>query len=600
MINTQFKKENIFKTILISIIFGGILFFSDVHIINAVWNCSSPYNTAAYDYVKTNGRQDRAECVRGRSGCDNPGDWSDECSDPCTNPSGCGSCEGRCIGDQLYYADIWDDDSSEDGVRIKSRTCRNLTVGRTSACFPVASIDSPGSNVSFTHGDNISFEGSGTDPNDDDINGYVWRIRTVANNNAGNYLDDVFIYEGNFNKNNLPVNEYIIFLKVIDEVNAHSDYVWKRLSVTERVVPIRGACAENSPYEYESIIDSWPSTLNLYFCEEGTRTSLPSFPVQGGSVTWGCNGNSTGTSTAADACSASRELPPRVDGVCLDSPIELSVGDESWVGAEVISFCETGTPSSNLPTFPAYGQTAKWTCIGLGPEHEDTEIDACSAIREKPEATCGTQIEHSTDVTPSGELYTLCTTGSTEVATPFFRTDGNWEWTCKHDISAADPLEIKCETPSCLAGTPIEFQRYVYLERGGGVNSASVIVTCPNVCCVIQREGTEGNKQIDVAGQAESNEVICTDDVGQIQIPPGGIDLVADCWFDGDDRTNDGELTVENIGSFRIDTMCTARECNAGGTCQATPQAAINLNECKSSCNSNVDCSSGSMIETRP
>jgi hypothetical protein len=61
--------------------------------------------------------------------------------------------------------------------------------------------------------------------------------------------------------------------------------------------------------------------------------------------------------------------------------------------------------------------------------------------------------------------------------------------------------------------------------------------------------------------------------------------------------------TTTEVGidkGFTIATACMESQCTASGTCAKTPKPASSRDQCESSCNSNADCSSGRMIETKP
>lgn len=80
--------------------------------------------------------------------------------------------------------------------------------------------------------------------------------------------------------------------------------------------PVNGACGTNAT--------NWSAGSSYYtgtFCSAGTVSpSNPAFPVQGGSTTWNCNGNSCGSSVS---CTAYRKLPAPTVGV---SPTTVASG----------------------------------------------------------------------------------------------------------------------------------------------------------------------------------------------------------------------------------------------------------------------------------
>ncbi len=286
-----------------------------------------------------------------------------------------------------------------------------------------------------------------------------------------------------------------------------------------------------------------------------------------------------------------------VPGACMSESLytyEATV--TNWPETVSTYFCEKGTPTFT-PTqanFPGYGDIKTWGCSGVGGE-QATLDDACSAKHLAPSAMCGTQHPNkSTDVTPPLESYSLCGTDCSKVEIPTLGTNGKWSWECKHKELAADPITVECEAPSCLIDMPINLQKYVYFDSDGNPKDASISVKngCA-VCCKIDGNITDVNK--------EQENIICTGEKGWLKLTnSGSSSYEARCWLNGGTNCEIEGNCPEVIYDLPVDTMCTARECSAGGTCQATPQAADAPNKCKSSCNSNADCSRGRIIETRP
>ena len=309
-------------------------------------------------------------------------------------------------------------------------------------------------------------------------------------------------------------------------------------------------------------------TTNL--CAFGTATT----PTLVSNVwTWTCRGSDNTTSADDSNCSA----PRSVDGVCNSTATGIYTIDEiAYRG----SLCTSGTPTIAPTPFLTYGETKTWGCNGIG-TGISTSATACSATRQRPAASCGSQHGQTTDTLPSSNL---CTAPSTASAVTY-DTSGHWQWVCTHPSTEADPKTVNCSAPSCLATTPFELQPYVYLNDDDPIH-ATMTVICPNVCCSIN-------------DASDTDITICNGTPGQITVSPGAQTYPAACWYDGDDDdTHDGEVIVNHSGTVR--TMCTARSCNTQGTCQSTPQPAASSDECASSCNSDADCSQGRMIETRP
>jgi hypothetical protein len=53
--------------------------------------------------------------------------------------------------------------------------------------------------------------------------------------------------------------------------------------------------------------------------------------------------------------------------------------------------------------------------------------------------------------------------------------------------------------------------------------------------------------------------------------------------------------------TISLNGYCIEKSCGANGTCQAMPKTGVtSLKDCINTCNSNADCTSGRMIETKP
>ncbi|MFA5986907.1 MAG: hypothetical protein WC819_06195 [Parcubacteria group bacterium] len=311
-------------------------------------------------------------------------------------------------------------------------------------------------------------------------------------------------------------------------------------------------------------------------CAYGTASPVPP-SLSGNTWTWTCKGSDNSTTAEDASCSA----PFRIDGVCSSAATgTYTISETAYRGA----LCSSGTPTET-PIFPTYGQTVTWGCNGIG-TGTSTSPTACSATRERPASSCGPDNNVFSNTIPTDPG--LCGTDSTP-STVTFDTAGNWHWTCTHTSPAAIPQSVDCQAPSCLATMPIDLQPYVYFGTDGTPNNAIATVTCPNVCCIID----SSNGAI----------TVCNGTTGEIPVFPGSHSYPAECWFDDDhDRTNDGidEPKVSYNPGRTISTMCTARSCNSQGTCQSTPEVTNSADSCTSTCNSDADCTTGRMIETRP
>ncbi len=277
--------------------------------------------------------------------------------------------------------------------------------------------------------------------------------------------------------------------------------------------------------------------------------------------------------------------------------------------------CDNGTTGekvrNGLPCIAEYGENCEYcsnSCTNVtevgpfcGDGKRDFPQEECDIEDNVPEnahcesdctltyePTCGDWEENNSDDKPvNGSPYTLCGTNCTDTTSPYMIANGDWNWICTYDVTKpASPRDIDCETESCLSGLPINLQRYVYFDSDGKANNAVISVHCPNVCCEID------GQLIDI-GEEQKN-FICTGEEGELKVNNGSNLFDAKCW-----RKDDENIKVP-YDNLPVNTMCTARECNTQGTCQATPQAGDSPDACTSTCNSNADCSRGRIIETRP
>lgn len=69
-------------------------------------------------------------------------------------------------------------------------------------------------------------------------------------------------------------------------------------------LPVNGACGARAT-TYAHDVTTWPSGST--YCQSGTTSSTPSFPSQGNSVSWNCQGSNGGTTAL---CTATRESAP--------------------------------------------------------------------------------------------------------------------------------------------------------------------------------------------------------------------------------------------------------------------------------------------------
>jgi hypothetical protein len=175
---------------------------------------------------------------------------------------------------------------------------------------------------------------------------------------------------------------------------------------------------------------------------------------------------------------------------------------------------------------------------------------------------------------------------TTEVA---MGTDGWWNWSCTHKLTPADPGTAYCHAPSCLADPNlIKATSPILLSDD---MKTIVSVGCNNVCCKINSVPKDTT---DITGFT----TVCSGKSGELKIVPGVNKLPAECWF-GDETHDNNEVGVTQQGPDVV-TACIEAQCTSSGICAKTPKVATDKNQCTAQCNSDSDCTSGKIIETKP
>ena len=359
---------------------------------------------------------------------------------------------------------------------------------------------------------------------------------------------------------------------------------------------VNGSCGtgNKSPHEYTFAHDSIIWGVRTNFCNKGTPIpATVAKPTQANpKTTWKCSGSNGGDDSGE--CWTKIAPPPRIDGGCSTGQIASTIPSTqtNWSSTLPTHFCAAGTPSPNPPTFPGYGESVSWNCIGSGPDH--TDATNCSAQRATPQPQCGNAHNKLTNTKPVLELCLAqgdsaqCSWPGNSEAGVALDENGWWNWQCRHTSPAATNNPVQCHAPSCIANNPVSATSPVMLSDD---MHSTVSVACPgaNLCCEVTNE--------------TNNDVViaCSGSPQEITISPGQNDLSSICWFDdNNDGENDPDEPEKDGNSNTVQTMCVARECNTQGTCQATPKIGSSTDACSSTCSSNADCSSGRIIETRP
>jgi hypothetical protein len=249
--------------------------------------------------------------------------------------------------------------------------------------------------------------------------------------------------------------------------------------------------------------------------------------------------------------------------------------------------------SDSNPGVSGKGKPWTWKCTNFNCVGSAT----CEAkIHEAKCENLSGEVNHE-PIQDKNTLCKGCTDKLCSVTKPKFNSTGTWNWTCTHKKNAS-PKTAKCEAQSCLAGDVLNVQSHIYLKENSEEQRATVNVNCnEKVCC----EFANTNMFVDENGSETPTQKICTDSInGTIQVQNGTKLYAAKCYFDNNNDNTPDSPTNYVSKNPQVATMCTQRECNVQGTCQATPKQASSLDECSSTCNSNADCSSGKIIETRP
>ncbi len=355
---------------------------------------------------------------------------------------------------------------------------------------------------------------------------------------------------------------------------------------------VNGQCSSGKiPHPIPFTQTAWSTTIPAHFCASGTpQPNPPIFPNYGQTVTWDCIGKNGGTSTQNGACKATRQMPAAKCGTA--KGIETNTKPTA-------NLCPPNHTASdpqivNVNGHPDHWQ---WTCThnvtGATPQSE-----TCRA--PIPGAECGSahtdDPNNITNIKPTAGLCAkqgqlVCSWPGRTLPDVSLQNDGWWHWQCEHNPQAY-PQKVDCHAPTCLVNMPIKYTNPVIISNN---MRTTISLNCPGsngnkLCCKIHNT-TKGSIP---------EKTICTGDSGEIEIVEGENEFDAECWFDkNNSKTKDpNEPPVKK--DFKVQTACIESQCTANGTCAKAPKIANSRSKCKSSCNSNADCTSGRIIETRP
>jgi len=313
-------------------------------------------------------------------------------------------------------------------------------------------------------------------------------------------------------------------------------------------------------------------------CAASNVASVPSFNAGENEWSWTC---------AADDGSVDCSTPCDIDGKCaMNNP--GAQGEYAWNATAFRGdLCDGGTPTISsdfdtvlpMPDTEENPATVSWGCnhIGVG---VSTAATACSASRLAPKpGVCG--VDDGGSFSEESDINQQCCnpnsnppcTNDDTFASIISQNGKEWSWTCNGSRNNGTD-SVSCDA-TCIPEIDVDVSPNPFPLTSDGV-TVEVTVTKTGACA--------GAYTCTVDGQSpDANNKITLDNVTSAR------DVVVIC---------DGvEAYREHISGY-----CTARECNAQGTCQATPVISSYLgdNRCSSTCSSNADCTTGRIIETRP
>lgn len=349
---------------------------------------------------------------------------------------------------------------------------------------------------------------------------------------------------------------------------------------------------------------AWDATgwAGTSFCVNGTVINpIPEFPSHGQTKTWKCLGLN-GISESGN-CTANRENPP----ACTCSS-NANLNYSYLTAAPIAPLCNAGTPTGTT-IFPsgAYGNSSfiSWTCDNTAATPCLGISGNCEAQRGAPQlCDCGTADGGTVSASPNG--VAACSNGdkSNEQS-----NSAGWTWDCgttndndgTGGICIANHPDDQCSA-SCVK-VDIDAPSTVYLKKGGNKIKAQVRVTGTvengASCTITLLSGSAVIDSVDTTLNGNSTlEIELEGYSGASMEITASCELRVDC-AGGSSWSNVKTYTAD---PHTIQSVCMQKSCNAQGTCQKNPIGASNYNDsqCTSTCNSNADCSSGRIIETKP
>jgi hypothetical protein len=214
---------------------------------------------------------------------------------------------------------------------------------------------------------------------------------------------------------------------------------------------------------------------------------------------------------------------------------------------------------------------------------------SCTADRLAPPCACDTTDSFSETIPKEN----LCIIGKPSSVIG----ENTWKWKCGGSTCMG---EQECSR-ECIKAE-IQAPSNIYLQKNGtkvkvGVKIYAKKDSINSGECLIALNENSTQKAMYDKNKDEINEV-------QFDYPNSAhVTIKANCKLQGQcGGTNSPDESNFDISLIKpVISVCAEKTCNAQGRCQSTPKSGVaSVDDCKASCSSDADCSSGRMIETQP
>ncbi|XLQ19869.1 MAG: hypothetical protein ACKUBY_04760 [Candidatus Moraniibacteriota bacterium] len=290
-------------------------------------------------------------------------------------------------------------------------------------------------------------------------------------------------------------------------------------------------------------------------------------------------------STSGTSCDNLNEDLQRNCGICDPTTDEQATG----IAPEPEeNLCIYGDPTPYPVTLNTSTNMWTWTCTG---DAGGTTDVTCSAPNEE-EAECNTTFTDADPLltTAPTESDELCSGGTYEVGSLIGSSvEGPWSWNCLRIGNNPTHAESIVCNAQCFRPELIINPNPFPWPIDGSDATVNISVEPEGLCSNRYTCETDDSSETVPFNGTGTLGVDITQNTNSVTIP-------VTCTS-SDPTIDDPKTTIGTTSGY-----CTARECNAQGSCQATPVPSDSTNNvaCTSTCNSNADCSSGRLIETRP